>query len=56
MTMIDRVVRAPDPPIPRLEGLADAIADSVRYLASDAALRSIETDTYWPKWHSPLCC
>lgn len=32
---------------------ADAIADSVRYLESDAALRSIETDTYWPKWHSP---
>lgn len=33
--------------------LADAIADSVRYLESDAALRSIEADTYWPKWHSP---
>ena len=31
----------------------DAIADSVRYLESDAALRSIEADTYWPKWDSP---
>ena len=30
-----------------------AIADSVAYLASDAALRSIEVDPYWPKWHSP---
>ena len=33
--------------------LEGAIADSVRYLESDAALRSIETDTYWPKWNSP---
>src|SRR5437764_15126492 len=29
------------------------MADSVAYLASDAALRSIEADPYWPKWHSP---
>jgi hypothetical protein len=29
------------------------LADSVRYLESDAALRSIEADTYWPKWDSP---
>lgn len=30
-----------------------AIADSVRYLESDAARCSIEIDPYWPKWHSP---
>jgi len=33
--------------------IEDGIADSVRYLESDAALRSLEADTYWPKWHSP---
>jgi len=33
--------------------LEDGIADSVRYLESDAALCSLEADTYWPKWHSP---
>ena len=32
---------------------ADAIQDSIRYLASDEAMRSLESDTYWPKWHSP---
>jgi hypothetical protein len=53
MTMIQRVLAMPDPQPPHVEGLADAIADSVRYLESDAALRSIEADTYWPKWHSP---
>jgi hypothetical protein len=50
---IERALRIPDPPPPTVDGLADAIADSVGYLASDAALRSIEADTYWPKWHSP---
>jgi hypothetical protein len=29
------------------------IADSLAYLASDAAQRSLEADSYWPKWHSP---
>ncbi len=33
--------------------IEDGIADSVRYLESDAALRSIAADTYWPKWDSP---
>ncbi len=33
--------------------IEDGIADSVRYLESDAALRSIGEDTYWPKWNSP---
>jgi hypothetical protein len=30
-----------------------AIADSVRYLDSDAAATSLAADVYWPKWHSP---
>jgi hypothetical protein len=42
----DAVVR-PDAAVER------AIEDSVRYLASDEALASLEADTYWPKWHSP---
>lgn len=50
---LERVMRAPDPELPRIDGLSDAIAESARYLASDAALRSIETDCYWPKWDSP---
>lgn len=33
--------------------MARAIDDSVRYLASDAALASLHADTYWPKWDSP---
>jgi hypothetical protein len=33
--------------------VARAIDDSVRYLASDAALASLSADTYWPKWDSP---
>ena len=33
--------------------IEDGIADSVRYLESAAALRSIGEDTYWPKWNSP---
>ncbi len=35
------------------EDLEWVIAESVGYLGSDAALRSLEADTYWPKWHSP---
>jgi hypothetical protein len=31
----------------------DAIADSLRYLGSDAAVASIAADVYWPKWDSP---
>jgi hypothetical protein len=29
------------------------IQQSVAYLASGQALRSLEADPYWPKWHSP---
>jgi hypothetical protein len=42
----------PDPAAP--PPIADELIDgSVRYLGSDAARRSIEADTYWPKWDSP---
>jgi hypothetical protein len=50
---LERVLRVPDPEPPEVDGLAQAIDDSVRYLESDAALHSIQADTYWPKWHSP---
>jgi hypothetical protein len=43
----------PDPePMPN-PAIERGIAHSVAYLGSDAAVRSIELDTYWPKWHSP---
>lgn len=29
------------------------IEHSVRYLQSDAAIKSVEADPYWPKWDSP---
>lgn len=35
------------------QDLEAGITDSVGYLGSDAALRSLAADTYWPKWHSP---
>jgi hypothetical protein len=50
---LERAVCTPDVEPPHVEGLADAIDESLRYLESDAALRSIDVDTYWPKWHSP---
>lgn len=40
------------PPI-RTAAVERGIADSVAYLGSDAAQRSLELDPYWPKWHSP---
>jgi hypothetical protein len=48
-----RLLAIPDPqpaPGPAIEA---AIADSVHYLASDAAQRSLDADVYWPKWDSP---
>jgi hypothetical protein len=35
------------------DDLDAGIAYSVGFLGSDAAVRSIAADTYWPKWHSP---
>jgi hypothetical protein len=48
-----RLLAVPDPqpsPGPTVEA---AIAQSVGYLASDAAQRSLDADVYWPKWDSP---
>lgn len=48
-----RLLAVPDPqpsPGPTVEA---AIAQSVVYLASDAAQRSLDADVYWPKWDSP---
>lgn len=57
MTALDeldrRLTAVPEPgPVPAA-GVADAIADSLRYLASDDAMRSLDADVYWPKWSSP---
>ncbi|MCE9573206.1 MAG: hypothetical protein K8W52_08620 [Deltaproteobacteria bacterium] len=54
MTLRDRLSRIPEPELTgALDPIEPAIAASVDYLASDAALRSLEVDTYWPKWDSP---
>jgi hypothetical protein len=48
-----RLLAVPDPqpaPGPAIEA---AIAESVRYLASDTAQRSLDADVYWPKWDAP---
>ena len=37
----------------RTPEITRGIADSIAYLDSDAALRSIALDPYWPKWDSP---
>ena len=44
----DLLARIPEPALPEVD-----VSDSVAYLASDAALRSIAADVYWPKWDSP---
>lgn len=46
------LARVPDPaPPPAVAG--ELVEASVRYLESDAARRSLDADTYWPKWDSP---
>jgi hypothetical protein len=57
MTSLDelrrRLAAVPDPRVAAEPAVEAAIADSLRYLASDAAMRSLEIDVYWPKWNSP---
>lgn len=48
-----RLAGVPDPTVARPAAVDDAIGESVRYLASDAAVRSLAADVYWPKWDSP---
>lgn len=57
MTALDdlrrRLTEVPDPHPAPGTAVDAALADSVRYLGSDAARRSLAADVYWPKWHSP---
>src|SRR5262245_62021793 len=48
-----RLAAVPDPEVARPAALEPAIAHTVGYLGSDAAQRSLDADTYWPKWDSP---
>jgi hypothetical protein len=43
----------PHPELTRSAAMERAIAASIEYLGSDAALSSIAVDPYWPKWDSP---
>jgi hypothetical protein len=49
----DRLAAVPAPALAPDASVLRGIAGSARYLGSDAALRSVETDVYWPKWDSP---
>jgi hypothetical protein len=48
-----RLAGVPAPALTPAPAVEHAIAASVAYLSSDAALRSLEVDPYWPKWDSP---
>ncbi len=48
-----KLAAVPTPPRLQTPAIVHGIADSVAYLGSDAALRSIAVDVYWPKWHGP---
>ncbi len=49
----DLLAAIPDATVAPGPAVADGIAHSVRYLASDAAITSLAGDVYWPKWDSP---
>ena len=48
-----RLAAVPEPSLERRPQIESAIASTVEYLGSDAAQRSLDQDTYWPKWDSP---
>jgi hypothetical protein len=48
-----RLASIPSPTLARSPHVVRAIASCVEYLGSDAAMRSIDSDAYWPKWDSP---
>jgi hypothetical protein len=48
-----RLTDLPDPQLTLRTSIERGIAESVHYLESDAAQRSIDADVYWPKWDSP---
>ncbi|MBX3156187.1 MAG: hypothetical protein KF773_09325 [Deltaproteobacteria bacterium] len=49
----DLLAAVPAPVVKETTGVADGVAASASYLASDGAVASIEDDPYWPKWDSP---
>jgi hypothetical protein len=49
----NRLASVPDRTVGRRPEVERAIGDSVEYLGSDAAQRSLDADPYWPKWDSP---
>lgn len=51
--MRERLLAIPDVDVPVDPRVAAALDDSIAYLGSDAAHRSLDVDVYWPKWHSP---
>ncbi|MEO7732520.1 MAG: hypothetical protein ABIY55_16245 [Kofleriaceae bacterium] len=48
-----RLAGVPAPTLTPTPAIERAIAASVAYLGSEAALRSLDVDPYWPKWDSP---
>src|SRR6185369_16363564 len=48
-----RLAALPAPALPPTPAIEHGIAASLAYLGSDATLRSLEVDPYWPKWDSP---
>ena len=53
MIDLQKLAAVPNPTVLRSAEVERGIDDSVAYLGSQAALRAIELDPYWPKWHSP---
>jgi hypothetical protein len=51
--LLDRLARVPAPVLSFDSDVLRGMEDSVRYLSSEEALRSIEANPYWPKWDSP---
>ena len=49
----DALRAIPSPEVAHDSRVAAALTASEHYLASNAALRSLEADAYWPKWDSP---
>lgn len=53
MIDLEKLAAVPSPSPLRSPEVERGIADSVAFLGSEAALRGIELDPYWPKWNSP---
>ncbi|SEM22016.1 hypothetical protein SAMN05444354_11361 [Stigmatella aurantiaca] len=53
MLDLEKLAAVPNPPPFRSSSVERGIADSVAYLGSETAQRSLERDPYWPKWDSP---